>query len=261
MITLSSRSSSKFGIFTFLCIAPMLPRQASSHPPLIMTTFCTDRPRILYAILRTICLTRLLSSPKQPSAQQAVPVKPPQPLRPRPPFLSCHLTILTSLRLVQDGPSSAIATSSYPTPPRPASQNLPTITSSAGSVVTPSVADTSPDSSLAKSIFRSPSGTNDLPRLDEGTAGNQTELIHQGQSDLPAADIVTDDLRTRNGDSSQNPVWPLFGLNKSQSDMLPGHATPAVAIVSLSVFVFLRKTRTGCISCKSGVYDVETPRP
>jgi hypothetical protein len=106
---------------------------------------------------------------------------------------------------------------------------------------------------MAKSIFRSPSGTNELPRPDEGIAGNQTELIHQGQSDLPAADIVTDDLRTRNGDSSQNPVWPLFSLNKSQSDMLPGHAGAGGGHCNFECFCFssffLRKTGTGCISC------------
>ena len=84
------------------CIAPILPRQAYPHSPLTMTTFCMNQTRILYAILQTICLPRLLPCPKQPSAQQAVPVKPLQPLRPRPPFLNrhWHLTILLSLRLV-----------------------------------------------------------------------------------------------------------------------------------------------------------------
>ncbi len=116
------------------------------------------------------------------------------------PELSPNHIIVPQAGVPQDDPSSAVATSSYPTPPE--SQGLCTISPSAGSVITPIVVDTSPDSSMAKSIFRSPSGTNDLPRPDEGTAGNQTELIHQGQSDLPAPDIVTDDLRTRNGDSS-----------------------------------------------------------
>jgi hypothetical protein len=147
------------------------------------------------------------------SASQASTTTSSTPPVPEPSLAPNHI-IVPQVGVPHDDPSPAVATSLYPTPPRPEGQSLPTITPSAGSVVTPSFADTSPDSSMARSIFHSPSGTNDLPRLDEGTAGNQTELIHQGQSDLPAADIVSDDLRARNGDSSQNPVWPLRGLNK-----------------------------------------------